>query len=365
MKNEAASRYGELKARLRREPRTWLVTGAAGFIGSNLVEALLALDQHVVGMDNFSTGQRQNLEQVKECVFDAQWKRFEFVEGDVRNLKDCRRVSEEVEYVLHQAALGSVPRSIKDPIATNESNVTGFLNVLVAARDARVRRFVYAASSSTYGDHEALPKVEDRIGNPLSPYAVSKYTNELYAGVFARTYGMEVIGLRYFNVFGQRQDPEGAYAAVIPKWVGNLLHNEPCVINGDGQTSRDFCYIENAVQANLLAATVENEDALDQLYNIAYGSSTTLNQLYVLIRDNLVRMRPELSVLDLEPVYGPFRSGDVRHSLADISKAARLLGYAPSHSVGQGLEETVRWYVAQSTPNTARRKMEGVRTQDG
>jgi len=343
----AASAYEEVSVRLKEEPKTWLVTGAAGFIGSNLVETLLDLDQRVVGLDNFSTGHRRNLAQVRESVSGQRWGRFAFIEGDIRNPEDCRRACEGVDYVLHQAALGSVPRSIKDPIASNGSNVTGFLNMLVAARDAGTRRFVYAASSSTYGDHPGLPKVEDRIGNPLSPYAVAKYVNELYAGVFARTYGMEVVGLRYFNVFGRRQDPEGAYAAVIPRWTGNLLRGRPCTINGDGETSRDFCYVDNAVQANLLAATVEVGDAIDQVYNVAYGARTTLNRLYVLIRDNLVRVRPDLSGLaDLEPVYGPFRPGDVRHSLADVSKATRLLGYAPTHSVERGLFEAVSWYAA-------------------
>jgi UDP-N-acetylglucosamine 4-epimerase len=341
----SAGVYEEAKARLREEPRTWLVTGAAGFIGCNLVEALLDLDQRVVGLDNLSTGRWHNLDQVREGGSGERWDRFAFIEGDVRSLKDCRRACEGIDCVLHQAALGSVPRSIKDPIATNESNVTGFLNMLVAAHDAGAGRFVYAASSSTYGDHSGLPKIEDRIGEPLSPYAVTKYVNELYAGVFARTYGIKVIGLRYFNVFGRRQDPDGPYAAVIPKWTGNLLRGRRCVINGDGETSRDFCYIDNAVQANLLAATVENEDALGQVYNVAYGASTTLNELYVLIRDNLVRVRPDLSgVADLEPLYGPFRPGDVRRSLADISKAARLLGYTPTHSVERGLSEAVGWY---------------------
>jgi UDP-N-acetylglucosamine/UDP-N-acetyl-alpha-D-glucosaminouronate 4-epimerase len=340
----AALAYREAKAQLREKPRTWLVTGAAGFIGSNLVEALLTLDQRVVGLDNFSTGYRRNLDQLREVVSRETWSRFAFIEGDVRSLEDCRRACEGIDCVLHQAALGSVPRSIKDPIATNESNVTGFLNMLVAARDAGMGRFVYAASSSTYGDHEALPKVEDRIGNPLSPYAVTKYVNELYARVFAQIYSIQVVGLRYFNVFGRRQDPDGAYAAVIPKWISNLLRGEPCTINGDGKTSRDFCYIDNAVQANLLAATAEDE-ALDQVYNVAYGASITLNELYVLIRDNLFRVRPDLShIAELQPLYGPVRPGDVRHSLADVSKAKRLLGYAPTHSARQGLAEAVAWY---------------------
>ncbi len=339
--------YEETKGRLREAPRVWLVTGAAGFIGSNLVEALLNLDQRVVGMDNYATGHRRNLEGVEAAVPAERWKRFEFVEGDIRDLEACQHACGGVDYVLHQAALGSVPRSLKDPIATNESNVSGFLNVLVAARDAGVRRFVYAASSSTYGDHRALPKVEDRIGNPLSPYAVTKYVNELYAQVFSRSYGVETIGLRYFNVFGRRQDPGGAYAAVIPRWVGNLLAGRPCTINGDGETSRDFCYVDNVVQANLLAATVENEEALNEVYNVAYGASTTLNDLYALVRENLSRVRPDLPGLARsEPRYAEFRPGDVRHSLADIGKAQRLLGYAPTHSVRQGLEEAVAWYAA-------------------
>jgi UDP-N-acetylglucosamine 4-epimerase len=345
MRGTVANTYENLKTRLREDPKTWLVTGAAGFIGSNLVEALLALNQRVVGLDNLSTGYRRNLDQVRELVFAEQWDRFRFIEGDVRNLEDCRRASEEANYVLHHAALGSVPRSINDPIATNESNVTGFLNMLVVACDVRVRRFVYAASSSTYGDHKALPKVEDRIGNPLSPYAVSKYVNELYAGVFARTYNMKVVGLRYFNVFGSRQDPNGAYAAVIPRWFGNFLKGEPCAINGDGETSRDFSYIENIVQANLLAAVVPDEGVTNQVYNIAVGTRTTLNELYVLIRNSLLRVRPDLSYLSgLEPVYRPFRPGDVRHSQADIRKAAHLLEYQPTHSVRQGLDEAAGWY---------------------
>jgi UDP-N-acetylglucosamine 4-epimerase len=339
--------YEETKGRLTEAPKVWLVTGAAGFIGSNLVEALLNLDQRVVGMDNFATGYRRNLEGVEAAVTAERWDRFGFAEGDIRDLGACRRACEGVDYVLHQAALGSVPRSLKDPIAANESNVSGFLNTLVAARDAGVRRFVYAASSSTYGDHRALPKVEERIGSPLSPYAVTKYVNELYAGVFSRSYGVQTVGLRYFNVFGRRQDPEGAYAAVIPRWIGNLLAGRPCTINGDGETSRDFCYVENAVQANLLAATVENEEALNEVYNVAYGASTTLNDLYALVRDSLSRVRPDLPGLVLSaPRYGDFRPGDVRHSLADIGKAEKLLGYAPTHSVRQGLEEAVAWYAS-------------------
>lgn len=317
----------------------------AGFIGSNLLETLLGSDQAVIGLDNLSTGHRHNLAEVERFVSDRRWGRFEFIEGDIRDLEDCRRACGGVDYVLHQAALGSVPRSIEDPISTNDSNVTGFLNMLVAARDAGVERFIYAASSSTYGDHPVLPKVEERIGRPLSPYAVSKYVGELYAEVFARTYNLKTIGLRYFNVFGPRQDPHGAYAAVIPRWFDSLLRSQPCVINGDGETSRDFCYVDNAVQANLLAAVVQDERVTNQVYNVAFGERTTLNALYALIRDALVRARPDLSdLVHLELVYGPFRPGNVRHSQADIDKATRSLGYAPTHSVKRGVTEMAGWY---------------------
>lgn len=334
--------YEKLKEDLREDRKTWLVTGVAGFIGSALVETLLGLDQNVIGLDNLSTGHRANLEDIKALVGDERWRSFDFIEGDIRNAEDCRRACDGADYVLHQAALGSVPRSIKDPVTTNASNVTGFLNVLVATRDAGVPRFVYAASSSTYGDHPGLPKVEDEIGRPLSPYAVTKYVNELYAEVFTRTYGMQTIGLRYFNVFGRRQDPEGAYAAVIPRWFAALLRGEPCVINGDGETSRDFCYVENAVQANLLAARTMDERAVNEVYNVAYSERTTLNELFALIRDQVSKDRPEAA--NAQPVYRGFRPGDVRHSLADVSKASELLGYAPTHSVGDGLSEARFWY---------------------
>jgi UDP-N-acetylglucosamine 4-epimerase len=337
------SRYDETRASLRTRPRVWLVTGAAGFIGSNLVEALLRLGQEVVGLDNFATGHRRNLEDVRAQVGEDAWRSFQFIEGDIADLETCRAACKGVDFVLHQAALGSVPRSIADPITTNHANVTGFLTMLVAARDAGVKRFVYAASSSTYGDHPALPKVEDTIGKPLSPYAVTKYVNELYAEVFGRTYGVETIGLRYFNVFGRRQDPDGAYAAVIPRWVGTLLKGDPCRINGDGETSRDFCYIENVVQANLLAATTEEAEAVDQIYNVAYGGRTTLNDLYATIHDGLAVHRPQLQ--GLKPEYAEFRAGDVRHSQADISKARQRLGYAPTHSAAEGLAEALAWYV--------------------
>jgi len=340
--------YDDLKQQLAGQARTWLVTGVAGFIGSNLLEQLLKLDQRVVGLDNFATGKQRNLDEVQSLVSAEQWKRFVFIEGDIRNLDDCRRAmtwSGEygVAHVLHQAALGSVPRSIADPIATNESNVTGFLNMLVAARDAGVKSFTYAASSSTYGDHPGLPKVEDTIGKPLSPYAVTKYVNELYADVFARTYGFSTIGLRYFNVFGQRQDPDGAYAAVIPKWTASLLRQEPIFINGDGTTSRDFCYIDNAVQANLLAATVESAQAVNQVYNVAVGDQTSLNELYALIQGGLASSGKVLP--DAKPVYRDFRAGDVMHSRADISKAVSLLGYQPVHTLSSGLGDALDWYV--------------------
>ncbi|HEX7438089.1 MAG TPA: NAD-dependent epimerase/dehydratase family protein [Caldimonas sp.] len=337
------SAFGDLQLRLRNERHTWLVTGVAGFIGSNLLEALLKLDQQVVGLDNFATGHERNLAEVRSVVSAEQWARFRFVQGDIRVLGDCKGVCADVEYVLHQAALGSVPRSVADPVLTNSTNVTGFLNMIVAARDAGVKRFVYAASSSTYGDQPALPKVERLIGRPLSPYAVTKYVNELYADVFARSYGFESIGLRYFNVFGPRQDPEGAYAAVIPKWIASMLRDEPVFINGDGETSRDFCFVDNAVQANLLAALTSNADAVNEVFNVAVGDRTTLNELYELLRD---RLAPRFTHLrQATPTRRGFREGDVRHSLADIGKARRLLGYDPSHRVGDGLSVAMEWYI--------------------
>ena len=339
-------RIREIEADLRAEPRRWLVTGAAGFIGSNLVEHLLRLGQSVRGIDNFASGHRRNLEDIRVQVGEEAWARFEFEPTDILDLEGCRRACKGVDFVLHQAALGSVPRSLADPIGSNAANVSGFLNVLVAARDAGVQRFVYAASSSTYGDHPDLPKVEERIGRPLSPYAVTKYVNELYADVFERSYGIRAVGLRYFNVFGRRQDPEGAYAAVIPRWVASLLEGRPCVINGDGETSRDFCYVENVVQANLLAALVdpEGEPESGAVYNVAVGERTTLNELFAMIRDGLATSRPELA--GVQPTYGPFRPGDVRHSQADISKARQRLGYEPTHTVAEGLTEALGWYEA-------------------
>lgn len=400
------TKYEQLKSRLINEQHTWLITGVAGFIGSNLLETLLKLNQRVVGLDSFVTGFQHNLDEVESLVTPAQWENFNFIQGDIRNLDDCRRAmtfhskqgaqsatmflgedscglstqhsglstQHPVEYVLHQAALGSVPRSVENPINTNETNISGYLNMLVAARDAKVKRFVYAASSSTYGDHPALPKVEDKIGKPLSPYAVTKYVNELYADVFARTYDFKTIGLRYFNVFGPRQTPDGAYAAVIPKWIASMIKGEPVYINGDGETSRDFCFIENVRQINLLAATVsdvvipapdclirgqaagiqsdrhceeQSDEAIqsptNQVYNVAVGDRTTLNQLYEQLHLNLVSAYPHLK--DVGPVYRDFRGGDVRHSLADISKASALLGYQPTHRIADGLKVAMDWYV--------------------
>jgi UDP-N-acetylglucosamine/UDP-N-acetylgalactosamine 4-epimerase len=337
------SAQSRVQDQLAGQSRTWLVTGAAGFIGSNLVGYLLDQGQSVVGLDNFSTGYQSNLDDVEATVDPEDWRRFVFYEGDICDLETCRKAVRGADYVLHQAALGSVPRSIDDPLCTHRSNVDGFINMLVAARDGAVRRFVYAASSSTYGDHPALPKVEEVIGKPLSPYAVTKYINELYADVFARSYGLETVGLRYFNVFGPRQDPQGAYAAVIPRWFGQLLNGSACQINGNGQTSRDFCYIANTVQANVLAATTTNVDAVNQVYNVACGGRTSLTDLFFGIRDLLADVVPELTTV--EPQYRGFREGDVLHSQADIGKARRLLGYAPEYGSIEGLELTAAWFL--------------------
>ena len=334
--------YEQLRAQLKTQPRVWAVTGVAGFIGSHLLESLLKLDQRVIGLDDFSTGRKENLDHVKAAVTSAQWERFQFVNGDIAETDDCQEVCCEAELVLHQAALGSVPRSLENPARTHRANVTGFLKMLTTARDAKVKAFVYASSSSVYGDEPALPKVEDRIGRPLSPYAATKWMNEIYAGVFARAYGFPSIGLRYFNVFGPRQDPEGAYAAVIPKWAASLLRRQPVYINGDGQTSRDFTFIENVVQANLLAATAQNPEALNQAYNVATGERTTLNDLFGFLQTCL--RKRDTSLPDQKAVYRDFRPGDVRHSHADVSKAQRLLGYAPSHRLQEGLELTMDWY---------------------
>jgi UDP-N-acetylglucosamine 4-epimerase len=334
--------YEQVKRQLRAEPKSWLVTGVAGFIGSNLLETLLKLGQRVVGLDNYSTGHRRNLAEVRSVVAPAQWALFTLIEGDIRDLSACQQACRGIDYVLHEAALGSVPRSLEDPLASNATNVTGFLNMLVAARDQRVKRFVYASSSAVYGDHPDLPKVEGRIGRCLSPYAVTKFVNELYADVFTRCYGCEVIGLRYFNVFGPRQDPQGPYAAVIPKWVRAMICNEQVRIHGDGETSRDFCYVENVIQANLLAATTTRAEAVNQVYNVALNGRTNLNQLYALLRERLLPDHPHLAAS--RPVYGDFRPGDVRHSEADISKARELLGYRPTHTVAQGLDSALSWY---------------------
>ncbi|MDZ4297756.1 MAG: NAD-dependent epimerase/dehydratase family protein [Moraxellaceae bacterium] len=341
MTQQTPTAYNQLKTDLKARPKTWLITGVAGFIGSNLLEALLLLDQTVIGLDNFATGHQHNLDEVQSLVTSEQWSRFIFSQGDIRNLEDCVKACIGVDYVLHQAALGSVPRSINDPITTNSANVTGFLNMLVAARDAQVKSFTYAASSSTYGDHPALPKVEENIGKPLSPYAVTKYVNELYADVFARTYDFKCIGLRYFNVFGKRQDPEGAYAAVIPKWAAAMIQGENVYINGDGETSRDFCYIDNTVQANLLAATCEPE-AKNQVYNVAVGDRTTLNQLFEAIQ---VGLQANGISHTASPIYREFRVGDVRHSQADVSKARALLGYEPGFMIKDGIAAAMPWYI--------------------
>lgn len=338
------TQYQKIQQDLVAAPKTWLITGVAGFIGSNLLETLLKLNQTVVGLDNFATGYKKNLDEVQSLVSNEQWQRFSFIEGDIRNLAHCQKVCSGVDYVLHQAALGSVPRSLADPITTNEVNISGFLNMLTAARDAEVKSFTYAASSSTYGDHPGLPKVEDKIGKPLSPYAVTKYVNELYADVFARSYGFKSIGLRYFNVFGRRQDPDGAYAAVIPKWTAAMIKNDTVFINGDGETSRDFCYIENTVQANILAATTQNEDATNQVYNVAVGDRTTLNELFSAIKsalaDNDVTYKQD-------PTYRDFRPGDVRHSQADVSKVNSLLGYEPQFNISQGIQKAINWYIQE------------------
>jgi len=335
-----------LQSAIGATPRTWLVTGVAGFIGSNLLESLLKLDQRVVGLDNFSTGHRSNLELVRKAVGAQAWKNFRMIKGDIRSPATCSKACRDVEIVLHEAALGSVPRSIDDPLATHENNVTGFLNMLVAARDAGVGRFVYAASSAAYGDHAALPRVEAHVGKPLSPYGASKFMNELYADAFSRCYGLSSIGLRYFNVFGPRQDPDGAYAAVIPRWVAAMLRNEKVYIFGDGETSRDFCYIENVVQANILAGTTTNPEAQNEVYNVAVGEQTSLNELFSTLHQLLGARVP--GHLTTPAIHEDFRPGDVRFSRADISKARRLLGYEPKIHVREGLERAVDWYLARS-----------------
>ncbi len=337
------NKYKEIQLALKQNPKKWVITGVAGFIGSNLLEALLELDQFIVGMDNFSTGNQKNLDHIKKCVSKDKWNRFLFIEGDILDPKLCNEICQGSDYVLHQAALGSVPRSIEDPYTSNNSNITGFLNMLIAAKESNVKRFVYAASSSTYGDHPDLPKIEHKIGNPLSPYAVTKLVNELYANVFEIAYDFPSIGLRYFNIFGRRQSADSAYAAVIPKWIGEILGNKSITINGDGETSRDFTFIDNVIQANILSATTTDSKTIGQVYNIAVGERTTLIEMYNFISEN-IRLR--LNKLKIkEPKFDDFRPGDVRHSLADITKAKDLLGYDPTHNVEQGIKETVKWYL--------------------
>jgi len=340
--------YDAVQNELRRTPKRWLVTGVAGFIGSNLLETLLRLDQQVVGLDNFSTGKRENLTDVQSLVSEQQWRRFNFIEGDIRHLSTCHAACAGVDVILHQAALGSVPRSIEDPLGCNDNNVNGNLTMLKAACDTQVKRMVYASSSAVYGDHPGLPKIEDTCGQPLSPYAISKKVNELYGHVFAQLYGLETIGLRYFNVFGPRQDPDGAYAAVIPHWIASLRSGETVHINGTGETSRDFCYIENVVQVNLLAAVTNNREAINQVYNVALNKRTTLNELYYLLQKNMVPYCDHHH--ESNPVYRDFRAGDVLHSQADITKAKQLLGYAPTHSIEEGLEAAMGWYMKKLPP---------------
>jgi UDP-N-acetylglucosamine/UDP-N-acetylgalactosamine 4-epimerase len=338
------------RAELRAQPRRWLVTGSAGFIGSHLVKSLLDLGQQVVSLENFATGYRHNLDEVRAAVGENAWQRHQLMEADIVDIAACRLACKGVDIVLHHAAFGSVPRSIVDPLLIHATNATGFLNMLVAARDENVSRFVYAASSSIYGDHPGLPKVEDAIGRPLSPYAVTKYVDELYADVFGRCYGMSTLGLRYFNVFGARQDPLGAYAAVIPRWINSMMQGAPVVINGDGETTRDFCYIENVVQANLLAATCARSDAINQVYNVAVGDRMSLNELHATLRELLLERKPGLAIPPA--IRLDFRPGDVRHSQADIAKACRILGYAPSHDARAGLAETLDWYLMHHASET-------------
>lgn len=345
--------YEKLQKYLRNNQHTWLVTGVAGFIGSNLLERLLVLGQRVVGLDNFSTGYQHNIDRaIKDAEKEVKKplsQNFSFVNGDIRDLQDCQKSCIGVEYVLHQAALGSVPRSIQDPIATNQSNIDGFLNMLVASKDANVKRFVYAASSSTYGDHPDLPKMEDKIGKPLSPYAVTKLVNELYADVFAKSYGFDAVGLRYFNIFGKRQDPNGSYAAVIPKWIEAIINNKEVFINGDGITSRDFCYIENAIQMNILSAMTNENSAVNQVYNVAHNERTSLNQLFEIIQNKLQERVEGLT--GQKPTHLDFRPGDVRHSQADIGKACSMLGYKPKQNVDKGMDETIDWYIKNLQTN--------------
>lgn len=342
------SKYKKLQDYLKHNKSTWLVTGAAGFIGSNLIEKLLILNQNVIALDNFDTGHQNNID---NAIKDAQkssgndvCNNLTFIEGDIRDLDDCLNACNGVDYVLHQAALGSVPRSIKDPIRTNKSNIDGFLNMLIASKDNKVKRFVYASSSSVYGDHPDLPKIEENIGKPLSPYATTKVVNEIYADVFAKTYGFQSIGLRYFNIFGKRQDPNGPYAAVIPKWTAAFLDNEEIFINGNGDTSRDFCYVDNAVQMNLLSATADNDAALNEVYNVALNDRTSLNKLFSMIKERL--LKHDIGIGDKEPIYRDYRPGDVKHSQANIAKSESLLGYKPEYSISKGLDKAIDWYLS-------------------
>ena len=332
------------RQKISEKRNVWLITGAAGFIGGHLLEELLRCNQRVIGIDNFSTGRVENLEEIRSTVTSEQWNQFKLIRGDIRDFDLCSAAVKDVDYVLHQAALGSVPRSIDDPITTNSVNIGGFLNIFDAARRSGVRRIIYAASSSTYGDSPTLPKIEEKIGRPLSPYAVTKYVNELYAEVYSRVYNFNSIGLRYFNVFGPRQDPNGAYAAVIPKWIQSAIDNQPIFINGDGSTTRDFCYVDNVVQANILAAMTENIESINQVYNVAVGHKTSLLDLYMAIRklvnENGLRRDPDV-------IFREFRAGDVAHSLADISKAIRLLGYSPTVAVHDGLKKTISWWLGK------------------
>jgi UDP-N-acetylglucosamine 4-epimerase len=344
--------YEDVRRQIQSAPRRWLVTGAAGFIGSHLIEQLLGLDQNVVGLDNFATGKRENLEHVRRALGEARWQKFRFIEGDIRSLETCNAACAKIDLVLHQAGLGSVPRSIDRPLRTHDSNVNGFLNMLIAARDAGVSRMVYASSSAVYGDNPALPKVESELGRAMSPYGLSKRINELYADVFAACYGFQSVGLRYFNVFGERQDPDGPYASVIPAWIGALVRGETAYVNGDGSVARDFCYVDNVVQANLLAALVQSPEAVGQAYNVAVGGQTTLNELFELIRACIVRRLA--SVCAVRPVYREPRRGDVKLSRADVSKAARLLGYRPAFGLAAGLERTIDWYIAELAPAAER-----------
>jgi len=336
--------YQNLRSSLKRNPKRWLITGVAGFIGSNILKELLNLNQSVIGLDNLSTGHQNNLDDLKKNTHVDKWKNFSFLEGDITDFNICKRSVKDVDFVLHQAALGSVPRSIKDPLNTNKSNIEGFLNMIYASKESKVKRFLYAASSSTYGDHKALPKKENAIGNPLSPYAVTKRVNEMYADVFGKVYGLNSVGLRYFNVFGPSQDPKGAYAAVVPKWIDAMKKGKTIYINGDGKTSRDFCYIKNAVQANLLASTCKKSISINQVYNVAVGEKTSLNSLFQLIQDEFLNLDPKFK--KVTPVYRDFRAGDIKHSLANIAKASKHFNYQPTHKIAEGIKETVAWYLS-------------------